>query len=49
MRGRVRYGLFYPSYSRQQSEQDMRSYARDDQQKILEEEAKALEQFNKVC
>lgn len=26
----------------------MRSYSRDDPQKILEEEAKALEQFNKV-
>ncbi len=41
---------------RQQTEQDLKSFSRDlifndsdDPQKILEEEAKALEQFNKVC
>jgi len=42
--------------SRQQTEQDLRNVSRDfvvnsndDPQKILEEEAKALAQFNKVC
>jgi hypothetical protein len=41
---------------RQQTEQDLKSFSRDlifndsdDPQKILEEEAKALAQFNKVC
>jgi hypothetical protein len=41
---------------RQQTEQDVRNFSRDfvvntndDPQKILEEEAKALAQFNKVC
>ena len=41
---------------RQQTEQDMKTFSRDfvvpsidDPQKILEEEAKALAQFNKVC
>ena len=41
---------------RAQTEQDLKSFSRDfvvndsdDPQKILEEEAKALAQFNKVC
>jgi hypothetical protein len=48
--------LIHFSTSRQQTEQDLKSFSRDlifndsdDPQKILEEEAKALEQFNKVC
>jgi hypothetical protein len=43
-------------FFRQQTEQDLKSFSRDlifndsdDPQKILEEEAKALAQFNKVC
>ena len=46
----------YGVLSRQQTEQDMKAFANDfvlntndDPQKILEEEAKALAQFNKVC
>ena len=44
------------SVSRQQTEQDLKNFSRDlifndsdDTQRVLEEEAKAIAQFNQVC